>query len=80
MEDAYTVWGRWYEPDWNQAVAVLRTEYEDWKGRGGVQSPMGEAAAAWLRGRRQWSQTRDALLGLIELYESTQRFKTNLNE
>jgi len=56
-------------PDWDAARAALRSEYEDWKRRGGVQSPMGERAATWIRERRPWSKTVDDLLSLIDQQE-----------
>lgn len=52
-------------PDWDAACAALKREYDGWKATGGVQSVMGEKAAAWIRGRRRWKNTTDALLELI---------------
>lgn len=52
-------------PDWEAAQRALETEYQAWHARGGVQSAMGERAAAWVRERRPWSRTTDLLLGLV---------------
>lgn len=55
----------WEEPDWNQAAAFLRSEYEQWKERGRTQSPVGRGAAEYILEHRTWDRTMRHVRSLV---------------